>query len=59
MLKFNPVIDELTVIVPVATVHVGCAVALAVGAVGVEGCAFIVTLVPLEIQLEAFLAVTL
>ena len=46
-------------IVPVATEHVGCAVTLAVGAAGVEGCALIVTLVPEEIQLEAFFAVTL
>ena len=34
ILKFNPVVEELTVIVPVATAHVGCKVALAVGAAG-------------------------
>jgi len=33
MLNVSPVFDEVTVIVPVATVHVGCVVP-AVGAVG-------------------------
>ena len=34
MLKFRSVVVELTVIVPVETEHDGCAVALAVGALG-------------------------
>ena len=48
----------VTVIVPVATVHVGCNVALAVGAAGVAGWAFIVTLVPEEIHPTEFFTVT-
>ena len=44
---------------PVATEHVGCAVTLAVGAAGVAGCAFTVTLVELLVQPDVFLAVTL
>ena len=59
ILNVSPLKDELTVIVPVATEHVGCAVALAVGAAGVDGCALIVTLVPEEIQPDAFFDVTL
>jgi hypothetical protein len=47
------------VIVPVATVHVGCAVTEAVGAAGVAGCAFTVTLVTEDIQPLLFLAVRL
>ena len=39
---------ELTVIVPVDTVHVGCDVTEAVGADGIVGCALTVTLVALD-----------
>jgi hypothetical protein len=42
------------VIVPVATAHVGCKVAEAVGAAGVAGCVLIVTLVGAEIHPAAF-----
>ena len=59
MLNDKPVVDELTVIVPVAREQVGCAVTLAVGADGVAGCAFTVTLVTALAQPDAFLAVTL
>jgi hypothetical protein len=45
MLYVIPVGAEVTVIVPVATAHVGCKVAAAVGAAGVAGCVLIVTLV--------------
>jgi hypothetical protein len=34
MLNVKPVVDELTVMVPVAREQVGCAVTLAVGAAG-------------------------
>jgi hypothetical protein len=46
-------VRAVTVIVPVATAHVGC-VAAAVGAAGVAGCALIVTLVGAEIHPAAF-----
>ena len=59
ILNVKPVVDELTVIVPVATAHVGCAVTLAVGAAGVAGCAFTVTLVAEPIQPADDFAVTL
>ena len=42
-----------------ATLHVGCVVTEAVGTEGVEGCGLTVTLVAVEVQPEAFLAVTL
>ena len=58
MLKVNPAVGDVTVIVPVATKHVGC-VTVAVGADGVAGCAFTVTLVGAEVQPAAFLAVKL
>ena len=48
----------LTVIVPVATVQVGC-VGVAVGAAGANGAASIVTLVAEEIQPVASFTVTL
>jgi hypothetical protein len=52
-------VGAVTVIVPVATVQVGCAVALAVGVAGTLGCGLIVTLVPADTHpLEVFLAVT-
>ena len=47
----------LTVIVPVAVAHVGCAVTLAVGAGGVAGCAFTVTLVTADIHPLALCAI--
>jgi hypothetical protein len=58
MLNDKPVVDELTVMVPVAREQVGCAVTVAVGADGVAGCAFTVTLVAALAQPDAFLAVT-
>ena len=58
MLKVNPAVADVTVIVPVATKHVGC-VTVAVGADGVAGCADTITLVGAEVQPAAFLAVKL
>ena len=58
ILKVNPVVEEVTVIVPVPMLQVGC-VTDAVGAAGVASCAFTVTLVAAEIHPAAFLAVTL
>ena len=52
-----PVGDDI-VIVPVATAQVGC-VTVAVGAAGVAGCAFTVTLVTADTQPALLLAVTL
>ena len=52
----------MTVIVPVETAQVGCNIAIAVGATGGAGCAFIVTIVdPAEMQVVsvADLAVTM
>ena len=59
MLNDKPAVLELTVIVPVPTKQEGCVVTLAVGATGVVGCAFTVTVVVLgDTQVAAFLAVT-
>ena len=52
-------VGAVTVIVPVATAHVGCAVTLAAGSDGVAGCAFTVTLVAEPIQPASVFAVTL
>jgi hypothetical protein len=49
----------VTVIVPVATVQVGCRVTLAVGAAGVAGWGLTVTEVAGEVHPPEFLAVTL
>ena len=54
----TPFSGALTVIVPVATAQVGCAVTLAVGAAGVAGWAATVKLIALEIQPAAFVVVT-
>ena len=45
------------VIVPVATIQIGC-VKVTVGAAGVAGWAFIVTVVPVEMQPAELFAVT-
>jgi hypothetical protein len=50
-------VGAVIVIVPVAVAHVVC-VRETVGAAGVAGCAFIVAVVPVEVQPAAFLAVT-
>jgi hypothetical protein len=50
--------DEVTVMVPVATVQVGWVI-LTDGAEGATGCAFTVTEVADDVQPELFLAVTL
>ena len=52
-------VGAVIVIVPVATLHVGCDVALAVGTEGVAGWALTVTLVAVEVQPPLLLAVTL
>ena len=49
----------VTVIVPVGTAQVGCAVTLAVGADPDDGAAFTVTAVAGDIHPDAFLTVTL
>ena len=49
---------EVTVIVPVVTLQVGC-VTVTFGAAGAEGIAFTVTLLAAEIQPDAFFAVKL
>ena len=54
-----PTAGAVTVIVPVETAHVGCAVTVAVGATGVDGCAFTVKLNPVEVQPAPFVVVTL
>ncbi len=50
---------ELTLIVPVGTLQLGCCVTLAVGAAGADGTAFIVRLKGAETQPEPFFTVTL
>ena len=50
---------EVTVIVPVATVQLGCCVTLAVGAAGADGTAFIVRPKGAETQPVPFFTVTL
>ena len=57
MLNVKSAVDEVTVIIPVATAHVGWVI-LAVGADGVAGCASTVTLVAELIQPAAVFAVT-
>ena len=52
-------VGAVMVIVPVATVQVGCAVTEAVGTEGVVGCALTVTIVAEEIQPSGSLTVTL
>jgi hypothetical protein len=56
MLNVNPVVDEVTVIVPAATAQVGC-IRVAIGADGVEGCASTVTSVAPLIQPKTVFAV--
>ena len=51
----KPVSETLAV----AKVQVGCAATVAVGALGVTGCALMVTLVELDVQPWLFLTVTL
>ena len=58
ILKVKPAVAELTDIVPVAVVQVGC-VTLAAGKPGVAGCAFTVTLAGEEVHPAAFRAVKL
>lgn len=58
VLKFNPDVDEVTVIVPVDNVQVGCVIEI-VGAVGAEGWALTVATVIFDTHPEAFRAVTL
>ncbi len=54
-----PPVGTVMVIVPVATVQVGCTVTEAVGVAGVAGWAFTVTLVTEEIHPLLFFAVRL
>ena len=58
MLNVSPVNDDVTVMVPVATVQVGCVTEID-GAVGVAGCAFTVAAVTSDVHPELFLAVML
>ena len=52
-------VGAVIVIVPVATVQVGCTVTLTVGVAGVAGCAFTVTDAAAEVQPLLFFAVML
>ncbi len=54
MLNVNPEVPELTEMAPVTTAQVGC-VTFTVGASGAAGCAFIITVLPADIQPAAFL----
>jgi hypothetical protein len=54
MLKCNPVILDVTLMVPVATVHVGW-VTLTVGAAGLAGFAFTIKVRPADTQPMEFL----
>ena len=58
MLKVNPAVGELTVMVPVATVQVGCAVTVAMGALGPSGGTFIITMEEDLVHPLLFIAVT-
>jgi hypothetical protein len=59
ILYVNPIpIGEVTVIVPVATVQVGC-VTLTVGATGIAGCAFTTAEIAGDVHSAEFLTVTL
>ena len=52
-------VGAVTVIVPVATAQVGCAVAEAVGTEGVGGCGLTVTVVAVDAQPALLFTVTL
>ena len=54
-----PTAGAVTVIVPVDTAQVGCAVTVAVGAVGAPGTALTVKLIALDVQPAPFVVVTL
>ena len=58
MLKLNPEVEELTAMVPVATVQVGWVI-VKVGTAGIGGCGLTVTLVGRLMTLIAFFEVTL
>ena len=58
VLKFNPDVDEVTVIVPVDNVQVGCVIEI-VGADGVEGWTSTVAAVIFDTHPEPLRAVTL
>lgn len=58
MLKFNPAREDVTDMVPVETVHVGCTTEI-VGADGVDGWTFTVATVILDSHPDKFLAVIL
>jgi|DEB19_MinimDraft_2_1074335.scaffolds.fasta_scaffold401564_1 hypothetical protein len=56
MLKVNPAVDELTEMVPEATVQVGCVVTIE-GVAGIAGAAFTVTAAAALMHPLVFLAV--